>query len=331
MTTWSRFAILFLLLAIPGLPGLCADEVSVVPDGTIDLPTVRGRIDHIAIDHGRSRLFVAALRSDTVEIIDIKAGQRVRSLHGFSEPQGVLYVAESDRLFVSSARGARVDLRDGGSLARIGTVEGLGDADNIRYDAAARRVYVGHGVGALRVLDGATGETRGDIALAGHPESFQLEAGGQRIFVNVPSARHVAVVDRVQAAVIETWGIGDAEANFPMALDEAGGRLFVGTRSPAQMLVYDTRTGNIVAAQKIGGDADDIFYDAARTRIYVICGEGRIDVVRQLDPDHYSVESTLSTAPRARTGLFVPEIRRLYVAAPAAGASPARLLVFKVP
>src|SRR6476661_3514312 len=195
MARLSQFAALCCLLASACLPALCADEAGLVPSATIDLPTVRGRIDHLAIDGSGARLFVAALRNDTVEVIDIGAARRTRSLHGFSEPQGVYYAADSDRLFVSSARGARIDIRDGRSLARVRTVEGLGDADNIRYDAGEHRIYVGYGIGALRAIDAATGEARGDIALAGHPESFQLESKGPRIFVNVPSARHVAVVD----------------------------------------------------------------------------------------------------------------------------------------
>jgi hypothetical protein len=180
------------------------------------------------------------------------------------------------------------------------------------------------------VLEAATGKTVGDIPLAGHPEAFALEKKGPRIFVNVPTAHHVAVVDRAKGAVVATWPVVEAQANFPMALDEQGRRLFVGTRAPALLLVYDIDTGKIVARQEIGKDTDDLFFDAARKRIYVICGEGRIDVVRQLDPDHYSMESTVSTAPRARTGLFVPESRRLYVAAPAVGTSAARVLVFRI-
>ncbi|HEY8068018.1 MAG TPA: hypothetical protein VIF38_03925, partial [Burkholderiales bacterium] len=262
--------------------------------------------------------------------VDAAAGRRLRSMHGFAEPQGVQYVAESDRLFIASSRGARIDIRDGKSLARISTVEGLGDADNIRYDAAARRVYVGHSEGAIRVLDAQTGASMGDIALAGHPESFQLEVNGPRIFVNVPSARHVAVVDRAKGAVVATWEVAEARANFPMALDEAGRRLFVGTRLPALLLVYDIDTGKVVARLEIGGDTDDLFFDAARKRLYVICGEGRIDIIRQQDRDHYSLESTVSTAPRARTGLFVPENQRLYVAAPATGTAPARVLAYRI-
>jgi DNA-binding beta-propeller fold protein YncE len=324
------FLFLFLLLLLAVMPARPADDAPLAPAETIELATVRGRIDHLAFDSGGKRLFVAALGNDSVEVVDAAAGRRLRSMHGFAEPQGVQYVAESDRLFIASSRGARIDIRDGKSLARISTVEGLGDADNIRYDAAARRVYVGHSEGAIRVLDAQTGASMGDIALAGHPESFQLEVNGPRIFVNVPSARHVAVVDRAKGAVVATWEVAEARANFPMALDEAGRRLFVGTRLPALLLVYDIDTGKVVARLEIGGDTDDLFFDAARKRLYVICGEGRIDIIRQQDRDHYSLESTVSTAPRARTGLFVPENQRLYVAAPATGTAPARVLAYRI-
>src|SRR6266853_2059185 len=131
--------------------------------------------------------------------------------------------------------------------ARIKGVERLNDADNIRYDAGARKVYVGYGYGALRALDPATGDSSGDIRLAGHPESFQLETRGPRIFVNVPPARHVAVVDRAKQAVVATWDVPGAESNYPMALDEPGRRLFVGARRPAVLLVYDIDSGKVVA------------------------------------------------------------------------------------
>src|SRR6266581_3836184 len=107
-------------------------------------------------------------------------------------------------------------------------------------------------------------------------------------------------------------------------------RLFVGARKPAVLLVYDIDSGKVVAKQPIGEDTDDIFFDPERKRLYVICGEGRIDIVRQENPDRYSLESTVRTAPCARTGLFVPEEGRLYVAAPAIGTSPAKLLAYRV-
>ena len=321
--------ILFPLLALVSPSGLQAADL-LEPAATIGLPFVKGRIDHFGVDLKHQRLFVAALGNDTLEVVDVKANRRARSLDGFGEPQGVLYLPEFNRIYVANGSANRVDILDGASLARIKSIEGLDDADNVRYDARAQKVYVGYGKGALRALDPATGDSSDDIRLAGHPESFQLETRGTRIFVNVPAARHVAVVDRAKRAVVAIWHVPGAESNYPMALDEPGRRLFVGARKPAALLVYDVDSGKVVAKQPIGGDTDDIFFDPERKRLYVICGEGRIEILRQEDPNHYSQEGTVRTAPRARTGLFVPEEGRLYVAAPALGTSPAKLLAYRV-
>ena len=148
----------------------------------------------------------------------------------------------------------------------MGRVDGLEDADNVRYDAATQRVYVGYGTGALCVLDGTSGKKLDEVRLPGHPKLFQLEKGGSRIFVNVPAARQIAVVDRGKLAVTATWPVRGASAHFPMALDEAHHRLFIGCRRPARLLVYDMGTGEQVASTEIVGDTDDLFYDAVRRR-----------------------------------------------------------------
>src|SRR5256885_489782 len=326
-STRKLIMLTFLSFALPS--GLQAADV-LEPAATISLPAVKGRIDHFGVDLKRQRLFVAALGNDTLEVVDVKSSRRERSLDGFGEPQGVLYVPEFNRIYVANGSANRVDILDGTSLARVKSVAGLDDADNVRYDSGARTVYVGYGKGALRALDAATGGSSGDIRLAGHPESFQLEARGTRIFVNVPPARHIAVVDRAKRAVVATWDVPGAQSNYPMALDERGRRLFVGARRPAVLLVYDIDSGKVVAKQPIGEDADDMFFDPKRKRLYVICGQGRIDIVRQEDPDRYSREGMVRTAPRARTGLSVPAEGRLYVAAPAIGTSPARLLAYRL-
>lgn len=323
----TRNSILFLLVCL-GLPSAAPAADVLEPAGAVALPSVKGRIDHFGVDAKRHRLFVAALGNDTLEVVDVQAGRRERSLAGFGEPQGVLYVPGVDRVFVANGSGGRVDILDGTTLARIRSIGGLDDADNVRYDAGAGKVWVGYGKGALRALDPATGDSSGEIRLPGHPESFQLEARGPRIFVNVPGARQVTVLDRAKGAVVASWKTPGAEQNYPMALDESGRRLFVGARRPAVVLVYDIDSGKVVARQPVGGDTDDLFFDSARKRLYVVCGEGRIDVLRQDDPDHYAPEGTVRTAPRARTGLFVADESKLYVAAPASGGSPAKLLSF---
>ena len=323
MITRRCLAIGLVALALP-----CAAS-AIERIATIDMPGVRGRIDHLAADPVHHRVFVAALGNDTVEVVDT-ATAAVRTIRGLREPQGILYVPDLDRVVVANAGGG-VDVVDAGSLAVVARIDGVDDADNVRYEAQARFAWVGFGRGGLRALDPSSGDRRGrDIALPGHPESFELERGGNRLFVNVPSAHAVVVVDRLARHAVARWETPGTRDNYPMAFDEADARLFVGARSPPTLLVYDAETGNVVARLPVGRDADDVFFDARRKRVYVICGEGRLDVIRQAAPNRYAAEASIATASGARTGLFVADENRLYVAAPAAGRSPARLLVYRV-
>ena len=294
--------------------------------GIIPMPGVEGRIDHLAFDLAGKRLFVAALGNNTVEVIDINAMRVIKSIAGLHEPQGIRFLPERNRVVVANGGDGSTVFYDG-TLSVVQTAKTSGDADNVRYDPKAGRVYVGYGDGALGSFD-PDGKPLGDIKLAGHPESFQLESAGPRIFVNVPSAGHVAVVDRDKRIVSATWRISAAGANYPMGLDEADGRLFLGCRRPAKLLVYDTRSGTLVTAVDIVGDTDDLFYDSAKKRLYVIGGEGFITVLEQQDADHYRQLQKLPTSGGARTGLFVPELGKLFLAVPHRGNQRAEIRVY---
>jgi DNA-binding beta-propeller fold protein YncE len=295
------------------------------------MPKVEGRIDHMAADVAGQRLFVAALENNTLEIIDLKAGTPIQSLSGFAEPQGIAYVPEFNRVFVADGQDGTCRILDGQSLKTITTIQCGDDADNVRYDNAAKRIYVGYGNGALAVLDAKTGAKLADIKLAAHPESFRLETAGSRIFVNVPRADHIAVVDRQTGEVTATWPLKEAKSNFPLFLDEANHRLFTGCRSPASVLVYDysTPAGRLITTIPISRDTDDLFYDRSSKLLYVSCGQGAIEVIRQTDADHYRAIKTISTPSGARTSLFVPELRILCVAVPHRGSQPAEIRIFK--
>lgn len=280
----------------------------------IPLPGVQGRIDHMAVDPGGQRLLVAALGNNTLEVIDLKKGERVRSVSGLHEPQGVRYLPESNVVVVANRADGVTTFFDGDSWARVAAVRFSGDADNIRYDAVNKHVYVGYGEGALGVLSDK-GERLFDIPLGGHPESFQLDLTNGKIYVNVPTQHQIAVVDLSKRAVTRTWPLTKGD-NYPMALDEAHHRLFVVTRRPPLLLVYNTETGKLVATLPAGKDSDDIFYDAARQRIYASFGEGTVRVYEQTGADRYKVVARILTAAGARTALFSPELGQLYVAVP---------------
>jgi len=297
---------------------------------SVPLAGVEGRIDHMAVDPEGERLFVAALGNGTVEVVDLRSGRRERSLRGFREPQGLGFANTPTRLFVSNGGDGTCDMLDGVTFQHLRTLRFSGDADNIRYDAKANRIYVGYGSGAVGIVDARTGDSLGNIALAGHPESFQLEGDGARIFVNIPDTRQVAVADRASGQVITTWKPGAYRANYPMELDDAGHRLFVGCRNPTAVVVLDTRSGRTLGAMPVDGDPDDMFYDARRGRLYVACGAGFVDVLEPANLGGLRVIARVPTAPGARTALFVPERQRLFVAVPHHASQQSEIRVFDV-
>jgi DNA-binding beta-propeller fold protein YncE len=283
----------------------------------VALPGVQRRIDHLAVDPTGKRLFVAALGNHTLEVLDLAAAKRITSIAGLDEPQGVAYLASLHEIVVATRAGGTVTFFDDRDYRRLATITSLPDADNLRFDASAGLLYVGHGDGALGVIDPASMKLVADIPLPGHPESFRLEEGGSRIFVNLPPTREVVIVDRAKRAVIGHIPLGSFAENYPMSLDERGHRLFVGVRRPARLLVLDTTTNKELAAVPCVGDTDDLFYDARRDRLYVVGGEGDVDVLDASPAAHYARLARIPTRAGARTGLWSNELDRLFVAWPA--------------
>src|SRR6266481_3788469 len=169
----------------------------------IPLPGVEGRIDHFSADVPGQRLFVAALENRTVEVLDIRKGERSAEIKELSEPQGLYYSAQNGELYVASGGDGTLRIYDGTSLTLRQTLEFGNDADNVRYDGRSGQILVGFGSGGLGLVD-ASGQKVGTIPLSSHPESFQVEEEGSRIFVNVP--REFAF-ERTKHTVIAKWGL----------------------------------------------------------------------------------------------------------------------------
>jgi YVTN family beta-propeller protein len=294
---------------------------------TIPLPDVQGRIDHLSIDVKNQRLFMAALGNNTVEVIDVKQGKRIHSIPGLREPQGVLYLPEVNRLYVANGDDGTLRIFDGSSYEPIKSIKLGDDADNVRFDADKKHVYVGYGSGALAAMT-EDGTKVAEISLDAHPESFQLEKNGPRLFVNLPKSRKVAVVDRIKRSVVATWGTGGAFSNYPMALDEEDHRLFIVCRLPARLVVMDTNTGKVIEKLSVIGDSDDVFYDKARKRVYATGGEGGISVYQQQDPDHHNQIANVPTVKGARTSFFSPALSKMFVAVRRQGSELAAIRIY---
>jgi DNA-binding beta-propeller fold protein YncE len=295
----------------------------------VALPNVAGRIDHLAFDGERQRLFVAALGNDTVEVVDAARNAHLKSLPGFHEPQGIAIAADFGAVAVANGDTGTLQLLDAETLATRWTVEVGGDADNVRYDAAAKQLYVAAEGGLYRV-DPASGKAVRQIAIDGHPESFQLEAGSKRVFANLPGvvSSQVVLGDRETGSVAARWSSLGCRSNYPMALDETSMRVFIGCRSPARLAVLDSRSGELATSVNIVGDTDDLFFDAARQRVYVIGGEGFVDVLQRRG-DAAERTKRVATRAGARTGLWVGSNSRLYVAVPARDGQVAEARVFE--
>ena len=307
-------------------------------DAYIAVPDVKGRIDHFSVDVRGQRLFVAAVENHTLEVIDVKSGQRIHTISDLAEPQGVFYDPATNHLFVACGLDGVTKVFDGDSFQVLATVKFPDDADNIRYDSRSKSVIVGYagakqlrkrqeGTGGLGFID-PNGKRTGDIIIDAHPESFQLEKLGSRIFVNVPEKKEIEIIDAAKRSVLARWFVS-AESNFPMALDEADHRLFIGVWKPAQLLVFDTGTGKQVAAGEIAGKTDDLFYDSDRRRVYVLTAEGYLEVFEQKDPDHYDRIARYPTPSGSQTGLFVPEWAKLFVAVRAQSGQSAEVRVYQ--
>ncbi|HEV2468269.1 MAG TPA: YncE family protein [Candidatus Sulfotelmatobacter sp.] len=312
-----------------------ASAAPLVLTGSIPLPNVQGRIDHFAFDPD-NRLFLSALGNNTAEVIDLSAQRVIHTITGVPRPQGVVYSPETNKLFVASDEG-KVYIYDGSSFGLITTIDFHDDADNLRYDPADKRVYVGYGDGesaAIGMIDATTNKRLDEEYKVGaHPESFQLESAGPDIFANVPDLKQIVVIDR-KTREIKKWAL-TLESNFPMALDEADRRLFIATRVPPRMAVVSAESGRVLAALPCVQDSDDIYYDAARKRIYVTGGEGYISVFQQKDADHYELLAKVPSALGARTAGYFGKIGkkafdRLYVAVPARAKREAEVWIYTV-
>jgi hypothetical protein len=322
-----RFILLAFGLAVAD-PALAADPLPLTLENKIPLTDVHGRIDHMAFDREHELLFVAELSNDSVDVLDVKQRRMLHRLTGLKEPQGVAYHPGTATLYVANAADGSVRLYQAPEFKPVGSINLGRDADNIRLDARRNRIVVGYGDGGLALIDPTSRKKVGDIPLKAHPEGYQFDASGQRIFVNLPDAHMIGVVDvdaGAQSNKIDTAG---ARSNFPMAVDADMNRLLSVFRSPRKLMAFGTEDGKLAAAVDTCGDADDVFVDGPRKRIYISCGEGLIDVFAIVS-NGYERIARLPTVPGARTSLYEPTTDRLYLGVRAGAGEASAIWVFK--
>jgi YVTN family beta-propeller protein len=282
-------------------------------EATIPLHDVHGRIDHMAIDLSRKRLMVAELGNNTVDVIDLGTRTVAHRVSGLREPQGVGYADRADAIVIANARDGSVRLINATDFSVLGRVELGADADNVRIDPRNGLAVIGYGSGGLALVDPGSRIRVADIPLPAHPEGFQIDPSSGRTYVNIPDAHQIAVVDLDTRKLVASWPTHNASANFPMAFSPSPLLIASVFRSAPLLALLDPVTGEERKRLSTCGDADDVFFDPRRTRIYISCGAGEIAVLEHKGTDWAGL-GTIPTASRARTSLFVPELDRLFVA-----------------
>lgn len=286
-------------------------------------PGYSGDFDHFGVDLKRNRLLLAAEDHGTVELFNLKTGQHERTLHVVQTPHAFVYLPGHNRLIITDSGKGMSKILDATTLKVVGHIPLAPGADSAEYDASTGHLYIvtgGKDVGMkdcfLNDVDPLTGHVYGKLKFdSDHTEAVKAEQHGNRLFVNIADHNEVAVVDKKTLKVIATWPLSGAQTNLTMALDEADHRLFVGTRNPSKLFVLNTDTGATVAMLDAPATSDGLFYDAARKRVYLPGGDGHLGVFQQVTPDLYAARPWIRSAIGAKSGIVVPQLDRLYLAA----------------
>jgi DNA-binding beta-propeller fold protein YncE len=303
---------------------------------TIPLPDLKeGDFDHFAVDVAGNRLFLTAEANNAVVVIDLATSKLIHTIPDLDEPHSMLFLPSAKQLWVIAGGAAKIFNTD--SFALTETVKLTEGADSSAYDPAKHLLYVAAGgsdakmaYSLINIVDTNTHKKVGDIKVdSANIEAMGIEKNGPRIFANVRDKSLVAVIDREKRAVTATWPLGDLHGNTPLIFDEANHRIFVAGRKPPLFEVLDSESGKIIAKLPTAEMTDDMAFDAAGKRIYVACNEFAV-VYQQKDADHYEEVARIPTGFRAKTGIFVPELKRYFVAAPRHGKDPAGIKVFEI-
>lgn len=304
----------------PAVPAAAAAPLTLV--GQADLPGYSGDFDHFAYDAKGSRLFLAAEDHGTLEVFDLKSGAHLKTVTGFETPHSIFYVPSKNHLLVTDSGDSMTKVLDATTYKVVGTVKLTPGADSIGYDSGSKHLYVVTGGKDVKMtecflaeIDPATGKHFGDIKFdSNHTEAMAIEQHGDHLFINVTDKNYMAVVDKKSRTVVSTWPIKEAEQNAPVAFDEANHRLFVVTRKPGKLVVLNSDTGASLASFTAPERTDEVVFDKANGRVYVLGGEGYIGVYQEKDPDHFAEVAHVPSAKGAKTGILVPELNRLFVA-----------------
>lgn len=232
-------------------------------------------------------------------------------------------------LFVASGGDGTCKIFNASDYKLLKIIQLGNDADNIRYDRQRDIVFIGFGSGGIAAINPSEMRLSYKIKLPAHPESFQIDESKGLIFVNIPDAKELDEINVNERKVTHKINL-DVRGNFPMALDTLTNIIFIGSRNPSKLVLLSANSLKIISDENISGDADDIFCGDADSLIFVSCGSGDLDIFKQISPGEIILTETIKTSPGARTSLYVPALKKIFIAAQKYDGNNAKVLEYSI-
>lgn len=304
----------------------------------IPLP-LEGYIDHLSYDLKTQHLFVSGENNKKLVVVDMKAGKVIHETPLGGMPRRPFFDPATNEVWVDLGDNTAVAI-DGTTFQVTKTVPLTGgqgaphrDPDNTAYDPVRGLYYVGivtNGTkdGTIEIVDTKAAKLVGSIKMdGGDPAGMILDRAANRLYVGmgdiVNGESVVKVIDTNKRAIVAEWPITGGPQPHTAGLDAAHHRLFMGSRlggghvvDPGKFVVINTDTGKVVQALDAVGGADEIFYDAPASRVYFSGSSGYLAVFHEDDADHFRLLGKVPTGAIAKSGAWIPELKRYYSAVP---------------
>lgn len=293
---------------------------------TVSLPNIKGRIDHLEANPKDWVVYMAALGNNSLEVIDVKLGKVLHSINELDEPQGVVYIPQTNEVMVASGGNGSCLFFNAKTFQNTARIDLNSDADDVRYDSAENKIYVGYGEGGIAVIDAIKHKKIADVKLSAHPEGFQLDTKLNRLFVNVPDAGKIVVLRLNDMKTVSEWKT-QFRANFPMAIDEKDHIIFVGYRRPSKLVAINETDGQTIATTDLISDIDDLYYDEQTNKVYASGGGGAFNIFLFSNTKFKQVAS-IPTRSGARTSLLLSNLHLFILAVRSNAGQAAQLNIF---
>jgi DNA-binding beta-propeller fold protein YncE len=307
---------------------------------TIPIPT-EGYMDHLTYDLKNQHLFLSAENNKKIVVVDMKAGKVIHETEVGGNPRKPFFDPASNKLWVDLGDNTVVAL-SGDTFEVTTTIELTGgknapgrDPDNGAFDAAKALYYVavrtrseGSKEASIEIIDTKAAKLIGSIKMEGQePAGIVLDPMANRLYAGMGDVVNgesvVKVVDTVKRAIVAEWSTAGGPQPHVAGLDAAHHRLFMGSRlggghnvDPGKLVIINTDTGKVVETLDATGGGDEIFYDAPSKRVYFSGSTGTLAVFHEDDPDHFQLLGKVPTGAIAKSGIWIPELKRYYAAVP---------------